>query len=48
VRFSAANEEEKVRQQAAADKQRPFRDDDLALRRVLPFEPRTSGEELTP
>jgi cytochrome c peroxidase len=48
VRFAEANDVEKARQQAAAAKQRPFREDDLAQRRVLPFEPRTSGEELTP
>jgi len=48
VRFAAQNDEEKARQLAAAQKQRPFRDDDLAMRRVLHFEPRTSGEEATP
>ena len=48
VRFAAQSDEEKTRQAAAAAKQRPFRDDDLALRRVLPFEPRTTGEVGTP
>ncbi|HET6585594.1 MAG TPA: cytochrome c peroxidase [Nannocystaceae bacterium] len=44
VRFAEQNEAEKSRQGEIAAKQRPFRDDDLALRRVLQFEPRTKGE----
>jgi cytochrome c peroxidase len=48
VRFDAQNEAERARQQELATTQRPFRDDDLAQRRVLPFEPRTSGEEVAP
>jgi cytochrome c peroxidase len=44
VRFAAENDAELSAQRDAAGKQRPFRDDELAMRRVLAFEPRTQGE----
>lgn len=44
VRFVEQNEAEQLRQREAAMKQRPFRDDELAMRRVLQFEPGTKGE----
>jgi cytochrome c peroxidase len=40
VRFAPENQRERERQRAAAAKSRPFRDDDLAQRRVLGFERR--------
>jgi cytochrome c peroxidase len=43
VRFAAENEVEMQRQRELARKRRPFRDDDLAQRRVLLFEQRVKG-----
>ena len=40
ARLAEQNEAELIRQRGLAQKQRPFRDDDLASRRVLPFERR--------
>jgi cytochrome c peroxidase len=42
-RFSDQNEAEMERQRAIARERRPFRDRDLAMRRVLPFERRVEG-----
>jgi cytochrome c peroxidase len=42
-RFAAEQRTETARQRAVAAKQRPFRDDALALRKVLPFEARVMG-----
>ncbi len=42
-RFAAKNEEEHARQRALAQKQRPFRDDAIAQRKVLDFEKRAQG-----
>jgi cytochrome c peroxidase len=42
-RFAAEQRTETARQRAVAAKQRPFRDNQLALRKVLPFESRVSG-----
>lgn len=39
-RFAKQNEEERAAQKKIAGERRPFRDDDLAFRRVLPFERR--------
>jgi cytochrome c peroxidase len=41
-RFAAQNQKALVDQRARAQKARPFRDDDLAFRRVLPFERRVA------
>jgi cytochrome c peroxidase len=42
-RFAALNEEEHARQRALAQKQRPFRDDAIAQRKVFDFEKRATG-----
>jgi cytochrome c peroxidase len=42
-RFAAENQRQYELQKAAAQKQRPFRDNDLALRKTLPFEPQVMG-----
>jgi cytochrome c peroxidase len=42
-RFAALNEEEHARQRALAQKQRPFRDDSIAQRKVFDFEKRATG-----
>lgn len=42
-RFAAEQRTETARQRAVAAKQRPFRDTQLALRKVLPFESRVTG-----
>lgn len=42
-RFAEANAAEFERQREIAAERRPFRDDDLAMRRVLPFERRVEG-----
>ena len=42
-RFAAEQRTETARQRAAAAKQRPFRDNALAMRKVLPFESRVLG-----
>jgi len=39
-RLAKQNEEERAAQKKIAGERRPFRDDDLAFRRVLPFERR--------
>lgn len=44
-RFAAEQRDETARQRAVAAKQRPFRDDALALRKVLPFENRITGSK---
>lgn len=44
TRFSQQNEEERVRQLAIAKKDRPFRDDDLASRKILPFERKSAPQ----
>ena len=48
-RLAAQNKAEEARQRAIAAQKRPFRDDDLANRKVLPFErrlaPATIGEK---
>ncbi len=43
VRFAEENQREFERQQAAAKKQRPVRNDELAKRKTLPFEQRVAG-----
>ncbi|NOT30611.1 MAG: cytochrome-c peroxidase [Planctomycetes bacterium] len=43
VRFAAENERALATQEARAAKQRPFKDEDLAMRRVLGFERRVLG-----
>lgn len=43
-RLADQNKAEMTRQQALAAKQRPFRDDDLANRKIFPFEKRASGQ----
>jgi len=48
VRFAAENQRQFERQQAVAKKDRPFRDNALALRRTLPFEQRVEGGKSTP
>jgi cytochrome c peroxidase len=49
IRFADENQRQFARQQAAAKKQRPVRDDALAHRRTLPFEQRvTRGQSKTP
>jgi cytochrome c peroxidase len=42
-RFAAEQRTETARQRAVAAKQRPFRENQLALRKVLPFESRVTG-----
>ena len=42
-RFAAGNAEQFAKQRAQSQKQRPFRDDDLAMRRKLTFEDRAFG-----
>jgi cytochrome c peroxidase len=41
-RFAAENQRQLKLQKAAAKKQRPFRDEDMAMRRTLPFEQRVT------
>jgi len=43
VRFAAENQRQFALQKAVAQKQRPFRDDALAMRKILPFEQRVTG-----
>lgn len=43
IRFAEENQREFERQQAAAKKQRPVRNDELAKRKTLPFEQRVAG-----
>ncbi len=43
-RFAEANRQELAAQRKIASQRRPFRDDDLASRRVLPFERRIEGK----
>jgi len=45
-RFARQNDAEQARQRALAGKQRPFRNDDLAQRKVLVFEERALGGKL--
>jgi cytochrome c peroxidase len=45
-RFEQLNQQEMERQRGIAAKDRPFRDDDMANRRVLPFEKRAIGHKL--
>ena len=45
-RFEGLNQQEMERQRAIAAKERPFRDEDMAQRRVLPFEQRALGHKL--
>ena len=42
-RFAEENEKEYMRQKAMAEKERPFRDKDLAFRDKIPFEDRVQG-----
>ncbi|OHB73180.1 MAG: cytochrome-c peroxidase [Planctomycetes bacterium RBG_13_63_9] len=42
-RFAEENQRQEQQQRAAAQKDRPFRDEDMALRRTLPFEQRVKG-----
>jgi len=48
ARFAAQNQQQFERQQAVAKKRRPFRDDAMALRRMLPFQQRVEGAKSTP
>jgi cytochrome c peroxidase len=50
MRLTDQNEAEKTRQQALAVKQRPFKDEALATRKVLVFErqPKAAGKEQAP
>jgi len=43
-RFAEANREERETQRRIASERRPFRDEAMAMRRVLPFERRVMGE----
>lgn len=43
ARFAGDNQREFERQRAAAQKQRPFRDTAMAMRKTLPFEQRVTG-----
>jgi len=43
LRFAAENQRQLALQKATAAKQRPFRDEAMALRKTLPFERRVSG-----
>ena len=43
-RFADQNRQEMATQRKIAGQRRPFRDDDLAFRRVLPFERRVEGK----
>lgn len=45
VRFAEAQAQELKRQRAVAAKSRPLRDEDLAQRRVFPFEARVKGKD---
>jgi len=45
ARFAEENQRQFGAQQAAAKKQRPFRDEAMALRQTLPFEKRVTGEK---
>lgn len=42
-RFAEQNQQELETQRQIASRERPFRDDDMAMRRVLPFERRVTG-----
>ncbi len=44
VRFAAENRRQFDLQKATAQKQRPFRDEAMAMRKILPFEQRVTGE----
>jgi cytochrome c peroxidase len=44
ARFAEMNESELSRQKGLAGKQRPFRNDDIALRKLIQFEGRLSGK----
>jgi cytochrome c peroxidase len=48
ARFAEQNESERTRQKGIAQKQRPFRNEELALRKVLPFEGRLKAAALAP
>jgi cytochrome c peroxidase len=43
ARFAAQNDHQHETQKAMAEKERPFKDDDLAFRRKIPFEDRARG-----
>ncbi len=43
-RFAEQNQRELATQREIASQERPFRDEDMAQRRVLPFERRVTGE----
>jgi cytochrome c peroxidase len=45
ARFADQNQKELERQRPLAQEKRPFRDDALAFRRVLPFEQRVTGQK---
>jgi cytochrome c peroxidase len=47
-RFADQNRQQFARQQALAKQQRPFREEALAMRRVLPFQQRVEGAAKTP
>jgi cytochrome c peroxidase len=47
VHFAKENQREFERQKAVAQKKRPFRNTDMALRKVLPFEQRVMGSKST-
>jgi cytochrome c peroxidase len=43
-RFAAENHRQFKQQKDMADKERPFRDNDMAFRKVIPFERRVKGQ----
>jgi cytochrome c peroxidase len=43
ARFAAQNDHQQETQKAMAEKERPFKDDDMAFRRKIPFEDRVKG-----
>ncbi len=47
-RFAEQNQRQFARQKELAKKQRPFRDEEMAMRRVLPFQRRVEGPANTP
>lgn len=47
VRFAEENQRQFKRQKAAATKERPFRDEEMAFRRTLGFEQRVKGQSKT-
>lgn len=47
VRFAEENRRQFKRQKAAAEKERPFRDEEMAFRRTLGFEQRVKGQSKT-